>query len=94
MNAMYPLRSLLCLFMGLSPFTFAAIPAILSPKKGATISPNAHFDFKYHSIADYGTSSYNYTVWLFTKRPTYFEASEHFAEGYQFGRFAQPNYPG
>jgi len=84
----------LWIFWILPPFTFAEIPAILSPKNGSTIAPNAHFDFNYQSVADYGISSYNYTVWLFTKRPSYFEASERFAEGYYFGRFAQPNNPG
>ncbi|KAJ6559085.1 hypothetical protein DFH09DRAFT_518688 [Mycena vulgaris] len=88
----------------------AATPTIVLPAKGSVIAPNATFPFSYHSISDYGTSSYNYTVWLFTSPPRhvverreisaecasyrFFEPTETFATGYHFGRFSQPNYPG
>ncbi|KAJ7147054.1 hypothetical protein C8R43DRAFT_890087 [Mycena crocata] len=73
---------------------FAATPAILLPAKGSAIAPNASFPFKYHSIADYGVSSYNFSVWLFTSPPRFFEPSESFAAGYHFGRYSLSNYPG
>lgn len=69
-------------------------PGISSPPSGANIMPGQAFDFSYTSIADYGTSSYNYTVWLATKAPESFTASENFMDGHYFGRFAEPNYPG
>jgi len=72
----------------------ATTPAIVKPANGSFIAPNANFDFQYHSIADYGTSSFNYSVFLFTSPPRSFVPSESFATGYHFGRFAQPNYPG
>ncbi|KAJ6559089.1 hypothetical protein DFH09DRAFT_1161819 [Mycena vulgaris] len=73
---------------------FAATPVIVQPAEGTHIAPGAAFDFNYGSIADYGTSSYNYTVWLLTSLPTSFAPSTNFAEGHYFGRFAEPNYPG
>ncbi|KAJ7459947.1 hypothetical protein FB451DRAFT_1045626 [Mycena latifolia] len=72
----------------------AATPTIVSPAKGSVIAPNGTFPFQYHSISDYGTSSYNFTIWLFTSAPRFFEPSETFASGYYLGRFSQPNYPG
>ncbi|KAJ7175989.1 hypothetical protein C8R46DRAFT_990226 [Mycena filopes] len=71
----------------------AGKPAIVQPAKGAVIAPNATFKFEYHSIADYGVSSYNFTCWLFTAPPAFFKPSESFAEGYHLGRFSQSNYP-
>ncbi|KAJ6605695.1 hypothetical protein B0H10DRAFT_1769313, partial [Mycena sp. CBHHK59/15] len=50
--------------------------------------------FSYTSIADYRTSSYNYTVVLFTSPPSASAPSESFGAGHFFGRFAEPNYPG
>ncbi|KAJ7134720.1 hypothetical protein C8R44DRAFT_610077 [Mycena epipterygia] len=67
----------------------AATPVIVLPAKGSVIAPNSTFNFTYHSIAEYGTSSYAFTVWLFTS----FKPSETFATGHYFGRFSQPNYP-
>ena len=49
----------------------AATPAIVLPANGTVIAPNGTFPFVYHSISDYGTSSYNFTVWLFTSPPRY-----------------------
>ncbi|KAJ6605689.1 hypothetical protein B0H10DRAFT_2311611 [Mycena sp. CBHHK59/15] len=72
----------------------ASTPVIINPAKGSVIAPNTFFNFNYHSIADYGTSSYNFTVWLFTSPPRFFEPSENFATGYHLGRFSQPNFPG
>ncbi|KAJ7644204.1 hypothetical protein FB45DRAFT_737212 [Roridomyces roridus] len=67
---------------------------IVSPADGAVIAPGAAFDFQYQTMADYGVSSYNYTVWLLTSVPTSFAQSNNFAEGHYLGRFAEPNYPG
>jgi len=72
----------------------AATPAIVHPAEGTQIAPGSAFNFTYNSIADYGTSSYNYTVWMYTSLPGSFSPSETFASGYFFGRFAQSNYPG
>ncbi|KAJ7927998.1 hypothetical protein B0H13DRAFT_2653178 [Mycena leptocephala] len=72
----------------------ATTPAIIQPADGTHIAPNQAFDFNYLSIADYGTSSYNYSVYLFTTPPLAFMASQNFGAGHYFGRFAEPNYPG
>ena len=73
---------------------YAATPAIINPAEGTHIAPGQAFDFNYDSIADYGTSSYNYSVYLFTSSPLAFTSSENFATAHYFGRFAEPNYPG
>ncbi|KAJ7505243.1 hypothetical protein B0H11DRAFT_1977675 [Mycena galericulata] len=73
---------------------YAATPAIISPADGTLIAPGAAFDFNYNSIADYGVSSYNYSVYLLTSPPDSLSPSETFAAGHYFGRFAEPNYPG
>ncbi|KAF4617698.1 hypothetical protein D9613_005810 [Agrocybe pediades] len=75
-------------------FTLAAIPTIVSPANGTAIGPGQPFNFSYQSIADYGTSSFNYTVWLFTSPPRGFFPVDNYATGFYFGRFAEPNYPG
>ncbi|KAF5369269.1 hypothetical protein D9758_002787 [Tetrapyrgos nigripes] len=51
--------------------------------------------FKYQSIADYATSSYQYTVILFTKDPRNLQITNSldFATGYSFGQFDVQNYP-
>ncbi|TFK35237.1 hypothetical protein BDQ12DRAFT_668732 [Crucibulum laeve] len=72
----------------------AATPSIVYPAPGSVIMPGASFDFKYQSIADYGISSYNFTVWLYTTPPADFAPLKNYASGYFFGRFAEPNYPG
>ncbi|KAJ6508654.1 hypothetical protein C8R45DRAFT_859791 [Mycena sanguinolenta] len=72
----------------------AMTPAIVAPADGAHIAPGQTFDFDYQSIADYGASSYNYSVYLLTIPPQDFLASQNFAAGHYFGRFAEPNYPG
>ncbi|KAF7365104.1 26S proteasome subunit P45 [Mycena venus] len=72
----------------------ASTPVIVKPADGTHISPGQAFDFSYQSIADYGVSSYNYSVYLFTTPPLAFMTSQNFGAGHYFGRFAQPNYPG
>ncbi|KAJ7761602.1 hypothetical protein DFH07DRAFT_423328 [Mycena maculata] len=68
---------------------------IVSPADGTVIAPGAAFDFDYETMADYGVSSYNYTVWLLTSpMPASLVQSNEFAQGHYFGRFAEPNYPG
>ncbi|KAH7921322.1 hypothetical protein BV22DRAFT_1072503 [Leucogyrophana mollusca] len=66
---------------------------ITSPAIGTAIAPGAAFDFSYNTRADYGISSYNFTVWLWTGMPTAM-SSQQFATGHYFGRFAEENYPG
>ncbi|KAF8158915.1 hypothetical protein K438DRAFT_1686763 [Mycena galopus ATCC 62051] len=74
----------------------ASTPAIMAPAEGTHIAPGATFDFSYLSIADYGASSYNYNVYLFTDPPSAIPTAQNldFANGYFFGRFAEENYPG
>ncbi|KAJ7784451.1 hypothetical protein B0H16DRAFT_1296935 [Mycena metata] len=67
---------------------------IVAPADGTSIAPGETFAFSYNSMADFGVSSYNYTVWLFTSVPTSFAQSVDFAQGHYFGRFAEPNFPG
>ncbi|KAJ6563541.1 hypothetical protein B0H10DRAFT_2239378 [Mycena sp. CBHHK59/15] len=47
--------------------------------------PGAAFDFRYNTMADYGVTSYNYSVWLLTSMPTTFAQSTDFAEGHSSG---------
>ncbi|KAJ6477336.1 hypothetical protein C8R47DRAFT_646627 [Mycena vitilis] len=68
-------------------------PQIVLPPKGSVIAPNTDFEFQFHSIADYGISSYNFTCWLYTSPPRFFEPSDTFAVGHYLGRFSQSNYP-
>ncbi|KAF7346468.1 hypothetical protein MSAN_01874800 [Mycena sanguinolenta] len=67
---------------------------IVQPADGTVIAPGETFPFQYESVADYGISSYNFTVWLLTSMPSSFGPAINFAEGHYFGRFAEPNYPG
>ncbi|KAJ7147061.1 hypothetical protein C8R43DRAFT_538853 [Mycena crocata] len=67
---------------------------IIAPAEGTIIAPGAAFDFAYDSMADFGVTSFNYTVWLLTSIPKSFVQSTDFAEGHYFGRFAEPNFPG
>lgn len=67
---------------------------ISAPAAGTLITPGQSFDFSYNSHADYGISSYNYTVWLTTTPPTSMAQSDTFMTGHYFGRFSEPNYPG
>ncbi|KIY45650.1 hypothetical protein FISHEDRAFT_49047 [Fistulina hepatica ATCC 64428] len=71
-------------------------PQIVEPASGTVIAPGEIFDFQYNSIADYGTSSYNYTVWLYTTPPTgsVITPAIEYAVGFYFGRFGDVNYPG
>lgn len=81
-------------------YTACAAPAshnpgtISSPAPGTVIAPGASFDFQYNTRADYGVSSYNYTVFLLTSLPASFSASAEVADGHFFGRYGFPNYPG
>ncbi|KAJ7175961.1 hypothetical protein C8R46DRAFT_1030913 [Mycena filopes] len=87
--------TLALLLASFASFSSASTPAIVQPADGTSIAPGATFPFEYHSIADYGTSSYNYSVYLLTSPPpAAFAPSETFAAGHYFGRFAEPNYPG
>ncbi|KAJ6477329.1 hypothetical protein C8R47DRAFT_1140023 [Mycena vitilis] len=67
---------------------------IIAPADGTVIAPGETFAFEYSTMADYGVTSYNYTVFLLTSVPTTFAQSVDFAQGHYFGRFAEPNYPG
>ncbi|ESK95759.1 hypothetical protein Moror_12488 [Moniliophthora roreri MCA 2997] len=104
---MYLLRTvILCILPLLSTVVFAAPSrrsppsggnnpnsgAIVQPKPGTVVAPGQAFDFVYDTKADYGVSSYNFTVWLFTSPPSM--QDQDFATGHYFGRYGLPNYPG
>ena len=82
------------LLLLLAPVSLAIEARIIEPANGTRIEPGASFPFKYQSMGDYGVTSYNFTVWLFTQPPETFQSSQIWAGGYNFGRFAEPNYPG
>ncbi|KAK7056905.1 hypothetical protein VNI00_002623 [Paramarasmius palmivorus] len=65
---------------------------IVKPESGAVIAPGQAFDFQYDTKADYGISSYNFTVFLLTSQPNM--QNQDFGTGHFFGRFGLPNYPG
>ncbi|KAJ7288222.1 hypothetical protein C8J57DRAFT_509705 [Mycena rebaudengoi] len=67
---------------------------IILPTEGTIIGPGEVFDFEYNGMADFGISSYNFTVWLLTAMPTSVAPSINFAQGHYFGRFSLPNFPG
>lgn len=80
--------------------TFAATPAIIHPANGTHIALGSPFDFKYNTRADYGVTSYNYTVRLITSEElSKLDLSKlgklnDVTTGYYFGTFAESNYPG
>lgn len=67
---------------------------IISPARNTVIAPGQSFRFEYDARGDYGVSSFNYTVFLYTTMPASFASADNFATGHYFGRFAEPNYPG
>ncbi|KAF7335462.1 hypothetical protein MVEN_02199500 [Mycena venus] len=67
---------------------------ISAPAAGTVIAPGQSFAFSYDTMADFGVSSYNFSVWLLTELPTSFEANLNFATGHFFGRYAEANFPG
>ncbi|KAG7088325.1 hypothetical protein E1B28_012334 [Marasmius oreades] len=67
---------------------------IVKPAGSTVIAPGQSFDFLYDTRADYGVSSYNFNVYLFTSRPSGFVVDEDYATGHYYGRWALPNYPG
>ncbi|THH20090.1 hypothetical protein EW146_g1201 [Bondarzewia mesenterica] len=73
----------------------AAYPTgvIEAPANGTSIMPGQAFDFSYNAHADYCMSSYNFSVWLVTEKPTVFAPSETFMTGHYFGTFDVANYP-
>ncbi|KAJ3782845.1 hypothetical protein GGU11DRAFT_220596 [Lentinula aff. detonsa] len=85
---------LLAFFASLPILISATTPRINEPANGTVITPGAAFNFSYLSIADYGTTAYNYTVWLLTSLPSSTAPSIQFASGYDLGKYAEPNYPG
>lgn len=91
---MVSVRSLLVTAASLSVAFAQYQGAIVQPESYAVIAPGASFDFSYDGVGDYSVSSYNYSVYLFTEMPTSFLPSGEFANGYFFGRFDYPNYPG
>ena len=67
---------------------------ISAPATGTNIAPGKSFDFSYITRADYGVSSYAFTVWLVTTPPTSLSQADIFMTGHFFGRFSEENYPG
>lgn len=94
LSLLHLLSFLLCVLA--APPTPAARTSgiIVAPRDGAHIAPGASFKFQYDGRADYGISSFNYTVWIFTSLPEFGVSADTFATGYFFGRFSEPNYPG
>jgi hypothetical protein len=80
------------------PIAHAYAPqgTILSPTNGTVLAPGQAFPFSYDIRADYCTSSFNYTVWLFTSDPADLGmgANNVIGTGRFLGRFQQENYPG
>jgi hypothetical protein len=68
--------------------------SIIQPANGTTIKPGQSFNFQYQPMSDYGVSSYNFTVYLFTQLPTGFASTQQWADAHYFGRYSLPNYPG
>ncbi|TCD62993.1 hypothetical protein EIP91_006152 [Steccherinum ochraceum] len=81
----------------------ALVPAALAQEKGSItaptpgqhIAPGQNFTFKYFGRADYGVSSYDYSVWLvnstvFDKKLSF---EDVFTNGWFFGRYDYANYP-
>ncbi|KAK0448904.1 uncharacterized protein EV420DRAFT_1566089 [Desarmillaria tabescens] len=66
---------------------------ITAPANGTVIMPGESFAFSYDAMADYSVSTYNYTVFLFTKLPSSLFSSTEWSSGHYFGRFDYPNYP-
>ncbi|KZT18432.1 hypothetical protein NEOLEDRAFT_168511 [Neolentinus lepideus HHB14362 ss-1] len=66
---------------------------IVSPSAGDSIAPGQAFDFQYNTMADYGSSSYNFTVFLVTAPAKSMVPSTEFMQGHYFGRFQEANYP-
>ncbi|THV03896.1 hypothetical protein K435DRAFT_791468 [Dendrothele bispora CBS 962.96] len=102
---MFALSKILCTILPLLALLASAAPAVPSkrqdtsgtivlPTEGTVINPGQAFDFSYDARGDYGVTSYNYTVFLFTSTPGSFSPSEEFARGHFFGRFSNPNFPG
>ncbi|THV03905.1 hypothetical protein K435DRAFT_650549 [Dendrothele bispora CBS 962.96] len=89
---MKSLNTLVFLWSFLST-ALASTPQILDPVNGTKITPGSPFKFTYQSIADYGTSSYQFTILLFTTPPGEFTNSLDYASGYSFGQFDVENYP-
>ncbi|KIY71209.1 hypothetical protein CYLTODRAFT_419061 [Cylindrobasidium torrendii FP15055 ss-10] len=67
--------------------------SITQPESNTIIAPGESFPFAYDSVADYSISSYNFSVFLFSKPPKSFDESGDFAHGHYFGRFQVANYP-
>ncbi|KAL1715953.1 hypothetical protein EV715DRAFT_206321 [Schizophyllum commune] len=72
-------------------------PVIDKPAANAVIQPGETFDFLYYSMADYGRSAYNTSIWLFSSAPGDLQANtktDTLTTGHFFGRFSTGNYPG
>lgn len=100
LTKMFFLNILSLLVFAIATTSAATIPkqrntsGFISPTAGTIVAPGGQFDFKWDTMADYGLSSYNFTVFLFTQAPTSMAPSEFFGSGYYLGRFSEPNYPG
>ncbi|KAG7450019.1 uncharacterized protein BT62DRAFT_928805 [Guyanagaster necrorhizus] len=85
---------LVAIFLALlAGFVSANGGVITTPTNGTVIMPGESFAFSYDPMADYSISTYNYTVFLFTKLPSSLFSSTEWSNGHYFGRFDYPNYP-
>jgi hypothetical protein len=96
MHARTLFASLAALLLPATTLAYAPQGTILSPANGTVVAPGAPFAFSYDIRSDYCTSSFNYTVWLFTSNPARFGmgADNVIGTGRFLGRFQQENYPG
>ncbi|KAH8104703.1 hypothetical protein BXZ70DRAFT_922062 [Cristinia sonorae] len=88
-------KSLLALLAVASGVVAQDKGSIVKPAAGTALVPGQPFDFEYFGLADYGVSSYAYSVWLLTAdvvdKPL--TVSKAFTSGVFLGRFDYPNYP-
>lgn len=78
-----------------APYASTTSGTIQQPSDGARLQPGQNFPFKYIPRADYETSTFGYHVWLVdgsgdANAVTFGDGSN----GYYYGRYEYPNYPG
>lgn len=70
--------------------------SVTAPAAGTAIAPGSQFNFTFFGRADYGVSSYAYSVYLVgadaLEKPLAF--ADVFTNGHFFGRYDYANYPG
>ncbi|THH28710.1 hypothetical protein EUX98_g5493 [Antrodiella citrinella] len=69
--------------------------SITAPTAGQHIAPGSNFTFSFSGRADYGVSSYAYSVWLLNSTAVgeKVKFEDVFTNGWYFGRYDYANYP-